>query len=254
MVVETAGFVETLALPKLATTAPRAVAMKATVVDVSKPSASLIKGQVQSFTAGLTGQDRQDIEYITLAAQLNSDVKVPKSNSLAGVQAWFKNYASVMSHLGMVMSFNWEHFTAASRGVSVDKVIVKVLAAVASQNGAAIATAAMDALSNLDKEGGRIKLFKDSTVNDEAGKFLLGVASRENESISLAFGAFGMNYKTRDTSVLWIHSKSSDVDIYKDQRVATFNQDSYAREGRAGLEAKLSGHVAAYVDDLDLGL
>ncbi len=218
-----------------------------------KPTAALIKGQVTAFSGNLSGQDKQDIEYTTLAAQLNSDIVVPDNQSFENMQAWFKNYSSVMSNLGWVMSFSWEKYKAATQGLSMDAVIMQVLAAVASQNGVAIAQAAMDAVSKLPRDGNRIRLFNNSTMSDKAGKFLLGVASKENESLSLAFGAFAFDYETRDTTVLWFNWKSSDVSIYKDQKVATFNQDYYAKGARATLEKKMRDHVSAYVEDLDLG-
>jgi hypothetical protein len=208
---------------------------------------------VTAFTSALTGQDKQDVEYTTLAAQLNSDLVVKDNQSLNGMKAWFKNYASVMSNLGWIMSFDWEKYDAGSAGLTIDKVVLKILAAVASQNGVAIAKAAMDALGDLADDSGRLKLFSNSTMSNEAGKFLLSVADKQGEAISMGFGAFAMDFKTRDTSVLWVHWKSSDVHLYKDQKVATFNQDYYAKGARSALEAKMQGHAATYVDDLDLG-
>lgn len=218
-----------------------------------KPSAKLIKGQVTAFTAGMNGQDKQDIEYTTLAAQLNSDVKVPDNQSFDGMKAWFHNYADVMSNLGWIMSFDWEKYNASTQGLTMDKVVLEVLAAVASENGAAIAKAAVNALENLSDDDGKLKLFSNSTMGSKAGKFLLGVAAKENEAISLAYGAFAMDYQTRDTSVLWFQWKSSDISIYKDQKVATFNQNYYAKGARTALEKKMQGHAATYVEDLDLG-
>ena len=233
-------------------TQPRRMAMLESVGDA--PTASLVKGQVTAFTANMSGQDKQDIEYTTLAAQLNSDVKVPDNQSMDGMKAWFKNYSNVMSNLGWVMSFNWEKFDAHSADLTVDKVIIQVLEAVASQNGAAIAKAAIDAISALPADGNRLRLFNNSTVSDKAGKFLLGLADKQGDAISLSFGAFAMDYATRDTGVLWFHWKSSDLSIFKNQMEATFNQHAYAGGARDRLEAKLQGHVATFVDDLDLGL
>lgn len=218
-----------------------------------KPSAKLIKGQVTAFTAGMTGQDKQDVEYITLAAQLNSDIKVPNNQSFEGTKAWFENYRTVMSNLGWIMSFDWEKYEAASQGLTMDKVVLEILSAIASENGIAIAKAAIDAVESLKADDDRLKLFSNSTTSDEAGKFLLGLASKQDESISMAFGAFAMDFKTRDTSVLWFHWKSSDLKIYRDQKVATFNQHAYAAKAREVLEEKMQGHVETYAEDLDIG-
>jgi hypothetical protein len=218
-----------------------------------KPSGALIGGQVAAFTAGLTGQDKQDVEYTTLAAQLNSDVVVPNNQSREGMQAWFKNYATVMSNLGWIMSFNWEQYTASTQGLTVDKAFLEVLAAIATQNGVLIAQAALNAVSKLPTTDGHFRLFSNSSAGGKAGKFLLGVATKEKSALSLAYGAFAMDYQTRDTTVLWFNWKSSDVSIYKDQKIATFNQAYYANRGRAALEGKLAGHVETYVSNLDLG-
>lgn len=220
----------------------------------ARPSAALINGQVTAFTAGLSGQDKQDVEYTILAAQMNSDVKVSDNQSLEGMKAWFKNYSEVMSNLGWVMSFDWEHYQARSQGLTMDQVILEVLAAVASQNGAAIAKAAIDAMKQLPKEDGRIKLFSNATTSDKAGKFMLSVATKENDTISLAFGAFAMDFSTRNTTVLWFNWKNNDVNIYKDQKIATFNQNYYANGARKALEAKLHNHASRFVDDLELGI
>ncbi len=219
----------------------------------TKPSAKLIKGQVTAFTAGMTGQDKQDVEYTTLAAQLNSDIKVPNNETFEGTKAWFANYASVMSNLGWIMSFDWEKYEAASQGLTMDKVVLQILSAVASENGVAIAKAAINAIESLKTDSDRLKLFSNSTTSNEAGKFLLGLSSKQDESISLAFGAFAMDFKTRDTSVLWFHWKSSDLKIYRDQKIATFNQHAYAAKARSVLEKKMQGHVETYAEDLDIG-
>lgn len=240
-----------LGLNRLVSASPRTATVLASTDE--KASASLIKGQVTAFTAGMAGQDKQDIEYTTLAAQLNSDKVVSDNQSIKGMKDWFKNYSSVMSNLGWIMSFDWEQFHSGSQGLSMDQVVLEVLAAVASQNDAAIAKAAMDALKKLPTDGDRMKLFSNSTTGDKAGKFLLGVASKDGESISLAFGAFAMDFQTRDTTVLWVNWKSSDVNIYKDQKIATFNQHYYAEGGRKTLESRMQGHVASYVAELDLG-
>lgn len=239
----------------LSASPPRSSRSEFSLAEVgNKPSAALINGQVTAFTAGLSGQDKQDVEYTTLAAQLNSDVKVPDNQSLDGMRAWFRNYATVMSNLGWIMSFDWERYRAGSQGLRIDQVVLEVLAAVASQNGAAIAKAALDAVQKLPKDGDRIKLFSNATTSDKAGKFLLGVAAKEKQSVSLAFGAFAMDYATRDTTVLWLNWKSNDIGIYKDQKVATFNQDYYANGVRKALESKFKDYASTYVGDLDLGL
>jgi hypothetical protein len=220
-----------------------------------KPTASLIAGQVTAFTAGMSGQDKQDVQYTTLAAQLNSDVVVPPKNqkTMKGMEEWFDNYNLVMSHLGWTrQASNWEKYNAGGAGFTVDKVILEVLAAVASENGAAIAKAAIDAISKLPQNDDRLKLFNSSTLGDSTGKFLLGACSKDKESIALAFGAFAMDFQTRDITVVWFNWKSSNVNIYKDQKVSTFNQDYYVRGGRAALEAKMAGHAETYISSLEL--
>jgi len=263
MAIDRVTYVKSLEIPDLQThakaygittlvaAAPRTAPVLAEVAD--KPSASLIEGQVTAFTVGLSGQDKQDVEYTILAAQLNSDIKVTDNQSLNGMKAWFKNYTTVMSNLGWIMSFDWEQYHASSQGLSMDKVMIEVLAAVASQNGAAIAKAALDAMQKLPKDGDRIKMFSNSTTSGSAGKFLLGVAAKDNEAISLACGSFAMDYTTRGTTVLWFNWQSSNINIYKDQKTCTFNQDYYAKGARAALEAKLHDHAAHYVSDLNLG-
>jgi len=83
------------------TARPRGVARGAAPLTAvtDKPSAALIKGQVTAFTGNLSGQDKQDVEYTTLAAQLNSDIVVPDNQSFEQMQAWFANYSKVMSNL-----------------------------------------------------------------------------------------------------------------------------------------------------------
>ena len=258
------SFVDGLKLPDLETNA-RALGIKPRnfgplLMDeappADKPTASLVAGQITAFTAGLFGQDKQDVLYTALAAQLNSDVIIPPANqkTVQGMKDWFDNYSTVMSNFGWTrQAANWEKYDAGGAGFTVDKVILEVLAAVASENGAAIAKAAIDAISKLPQGDDRVKLFQNSTLGDSTGKFLLGVCSKEKESIALAFGAFAMDFQTRDTTVIWFNWKSSNVNIYKDQKASTFNQAYYASSVRKALEARLAGHADTYVTTLPLG-
>jgi len=256
-------FVNALALPDLAKHAaalgiqvlpqqprPKTLLMAAP----PKPSATLVMGQVAGFTAGLTGQDKQDVECTTLAAQLNSDVKVKDNKTYDGVLKWFDNYASVMSNLGWIMSFDWQKYQASGQGLSMDQVVLEILAGAMTGDAPLIAKAAIDALGKLPRTDGRLSLFRNSTVSASAGKFMLGVASKQGESLGFQFGAIAMDYASRDTTILWFRWKSSDLKIEKDTKTATFNQVMYAQQARATLEAKLAGHINTYAQDLDLGL
>jgi hypothetical protein len=256
------SFIERLEFPRLRKTAAAALCImpKAEpVMDINAipytPSASLVKGQITAFTSGLTNQEKRDVEYTMLAAQLNSDMLVKDNQTLPGMKRWFKNYADVLSNLGWILSFDWEKYSARSSGLSVDKVIFEVLAAVATENGAAIAKAAIEALLKLPQDDGLLNLFRNSTMTNSAGKFLLGVCSKDknNDSIALAFGAFAMDFLTQHSTALWVNWKSSNVNIFKDQKIGTFNQDYYASNCREALEAKLRGHAASYVADLKIG-
>lgn len=256
-------YVAALAVPELASHAaslgvtargPRPVRTGLLKAASPKPTASLVMGQVAAFTAGLTDQDKMDVQCTTLAAQLNSDVKVKDTKTYAGVLKWYENYASVMSNLGWIMSFDWQQYRASGQGLSMDKVVVEILAGAATGDAALIAKAAIDALASLPKDDGRLTLFRNSTVSAAAGKFMLGVASKQGESLAFSFGAMAMDYHKQDTSVLWFHWKSSDLKIQKDQKIGTFNQGVYAKQARATLEAKLSSHINTYVEDLDIGV
>jgi hypothetical protein len=219
-----------------------------------KPSATLVMGQVAGFTAGLSGQDKQDVECTTLAAQLNSDVKVTDTKTYSGVRKWFDNYASVMSNLGWIMSFDWQQYQASGQGLSMDKVVLEILAGALTGDAPLIAKAAIDALGKLPQSDGRLSLFRNSTVSASAGKFMLGVASKQGDSLGFQLGAVAMDYTSQDTTVLWFRWKSSDLKIQKDTKTATFNQAMYAQKARATLEARLAGHINTYAQDLDLGL
>jgi hypothetical protein len=54
--------------------------------------------------------------------------------------------------------------------------------------------------------------------------------------------------------VLWIYWRSNNVNIYKEQKVVTFNEDYYANGARQTIEARLREHAATYGEELELGV
>ena len=217
--------------------------------DPRQPSGFIDNGSLVSFLAGVDRQSQADVLNSMLLAQLAANKKFDREADTVG---WYGFYHDVLENLGwVVQQFAFSKYDVAGSTVTVDKVVLEVLAAIATENGAAVAKSAIDALNALSTGDHRFTLFEQSSHSAQDGNFQVANCSAEGGVLKMSLGAFYFSSTRVDTQVFFFSWSTSDTTIYRSGQSIILDRDVYAQV-RQTVVAKLGDHAKTFVDDLDL--
>jgi hypothetical protein len=244
---ERVGFVEQL---RFEPTAERLAADLATTppsIVETRPSGAVDAGSVVSFVTGLSTQHKEDVLDSTLLAQLVATHEHPKEEE---IEAWYRRYREVLEHIGWTISEkSFDRYEAGGSAFTVDKVVIEVLAAVATGNEVAMATAALEALKKLSDESNQMKIWESTSHRAESGNFQIGAAQENDGVVAMALGAFYFHTKQTTTHFLWTSWSSTEIELWKAGQVVTLNEQVYEHV-RATVVQKLGSSAATFVEEL----
>lgn len=207
-------------------------------------------GSLVSFVEGLSKKKQQDVLNSTLLAQLAANRKHDRENDTV---KWYKFYREVLENVGWVIQdFGFSKFNAGGSEFSVDKVVLDVLAAIATGNEMAIVTETINAVKNLSDGDNRLVLFERASHSLKKGNFQISVASESGGVILMKIGAFYFSTTENVTKVLWFRFSSQTADMYKGNQTINLNMDVYD-EVRDDIIDKLGDKAERFVKQLDIG-
>lgn len=241
-------FIGNLEVPEIPTHIRSSVFRGPTVRDQEK-GAFVDAGSLVSFVAGISGQTQNDILNSTMLAQLAADKKFDREQR---TEDWYKFYKSVLEHMGwVVQDFAFTKYEASGKDLEVDKAVLSILAAVATQNELAVVQAAIDAAKSLADGDGRITLFDHFCASRTTGCFQIGVASETNGAIALKLGSFQIRSSNQVTKILWFKFSTQNTQIYQGTQAATLNASLYS-QFRTIVEQKLGERAKLFLGGLDV--
>lgn len=206
-------------------------------------------GSLVSFVANVTGLHREDILNSTLIAQLAANKAHDRFDDVVN---WYKKYVEVLENVGWVIqAFDFTKYHGSGNTVSMDKVIVQLLEAIASENEVAVTKSTLDALNALDDGDGKMVLWDSSSSHLEKGNFQIGVASEENDALVFRVAASHFNSEEQHTRFLWWGYSSSSIDLFTSSQAMTLNEQAYGKV-RQKIADKLGVKIGEYIDDLDI--
>ena len=129
--------------------------------------------------------------------------------------------------------------------------MLDLLAAVATENGVAVAKSAIQALKALSSDDHRFTIFKHSSHSAQNGNFQVANCSSTGGVLKMSLGAFYFSSTQEDTQVLFFGWSSSNTNIYQSGQSIVLDRDVYAQV-RQNVIAKLGEHAKTFVDDLDI--
>ena len=84
-------------------------------------------GSLVSFTANLTGQQKQDVLYSTLLAQLAANKKYSRFND---TKQWYEFYNNVLEKVGWVMqNYHFDEYKSHQADFKISQVTLELLSA-----------------------------------------------------------------------------------------------------------------------------
>ncbi len=240
-------FIHSLALPAVPSKL-RALGLAATVRG-EKQGAFVDAGSIISFVAGISENRQRYTLKSVLLAQLAADNKFDRA---AKTEDWYKYYNDVLEHIGWVtQAQRWKTYDAHGKDLDVDKAVLEILTAVATQNELAAITAAINGAKSLADGDGRITLFDHFVANAEAGAFQLGAASEQGGAVALRLGSFRYTSKSTITKVLWFKFSTRDTKLDYSQQEITLTAALYDAV-RTTVETKLKDQADKFLADLDV--
>lgn len=206
-------------------------------------------GSLVSFVAGVSGQHQKDVLNSTLLAQLAANKKFDREND---TENWYKFYRNVLENVGWVIQeFNFQKYAASGATFSINKVVLEILAAIATQNELAVITTTMNALKSLSDKDDRLVLFDSQSYPASSGNFQISAAAESGGVVVMKIGAFYFKATKHVTKFLWFNFSSSSSEIYKGAQTINLNEEAYSKV-RQQIVDKLGDKAQQFVADLDI--
>lgn len=224
-------------------------ARPALAVDPSKPQGYVDAGSTISFVANVSSQAQDDVLNSTLLAQLAANKQYDREKD---TQNWYRSYTDTLGKVGWVIqSFSFQKYQASGSSFRVDKVVLDILAAIASQNEIAIVQQTMNALKSLSDNDNRLVLFSTQSSSQSAGNFQISTANETNGQVAMKLGAFYFSSSQSSTRFLWASYSSSNSSIYQGAQTVTLNGSTYSQV-RQQIIDKLGDRARQFIANLDI--
>lgn len=244
------SFIQNLELP---TTKPALQGLQLTATSLSTPDDTqggyVVDGSLVSFVAGLDGQNKSDVLNSTLLAQLAANKKFDREKQ---TEDWYKYYQSVLEPLGWVIqAFKFEKYAASGASFEMNKAVIEILKAIASEDETAVSQATIDALGALDQGSHGLVLWNSSTSSVSDGNFQIAPCSLSNGSVVMKNASFYFNTTESTSGFLWFTYSTSKMSLYKSANTMTLNSEVYAKVRQAVID-KLGNKAVSFVAELDI--
>jgi hypothetical protein len=197
-------------------------------------SAFLNSRNIVSFVSGVAGQARRDVLNATLFAQLAADNDHPRMKQ---PEEWLNRYRDVLNRIG------WNLEAGESRNYSsevnefdMNKALLKIMggALLGPVSQLAIITATLEALKELGEGSDDIKVFERRLQQLDTMSFQLGLASEENEAVSLTLSTFSVKTTEGTRRILFFKGGKDEVKLSYHLIQGTLNDEIYG-EVRQGI-------------------
>lgn len=217
----------------------------------TEPTAAVDGNIVATFVDGIQGQHLFDVLNCGLLAQLAANVKYDRE---AEPIPWTKYYSRVLENIGWVVpEFTFFGLRSQATRFSMDSAVLKVIAAIMTQQQTEIVKAGFEALQALHGDDRRLTIFRRNSVENNAGNFQINGAGESAQGIvSLKLCAF--NFKTDEavTDVLWFRFNSGSTRLAATRTTLVLNDQVHERL-RQPILTKLGNRGLDFIAGLDIG-
>jgi hypothetical protein len=223
--------------------------LKMLSIQDSPRTAYIVGGSAISFVAGVSPISQRDALNSTLLAQLAANKQFDRENDTV---KWYGFYKYVLENVGWVLQdFAFNKFNASGSSFTMDKVVLDLIAAIASGDEIAAVQATLDAMRSLAGNDGRIVLFETSSHSASKGNFQISVANEVGGVMSMGMAASYFSTQQNVTHVLWFSYSSSQTDYYDGSQTMTLNKQIY-QQVRQQVVDKLGDKARTFVQNLPI--
>lgn len=221
--------------------------------EANKPQAVTIGSQIAEFAAAVPAEMRPHISNSFLLAQLAANKELEKTNG--GTEAWYKKYLEVLSNVGWVresQSFSLREISGT--GLQVHKQILPVIAAALgpAAAAAAVVTAVLKGLADMNKDSPWITLFDHESQRASANQFQIAHADAGPDGRpTMSLFCFELNAKRSITQVLFFKFDQTKASLRHFSAKLSVNEAVF--DGVKGVvENRIADYLAGYVTAIDI--
>jgi hypothetical protein len=206
-------------------------------------------GSLVSFVAGVSEENQADVLNSTLLAQLAANKKFDREND---TENWYKFYRDVLENIGWVIQgFDFDKFSTSGGDFTVDRVVLDILAAIATSDELSTVLATINALRSLSDGDDRLVLFESSSHSSQKGNFQVAPVSEIGGLLTMKLSAFYFSTSQSVDRVLFFRYSSASANLYKGSQVINLNKDVYDQV-RTDIVKKLGSKAKAFVRNLEI--
>jgi hypothetical protein len=215
----------------------------------NKESGSIIAGNLISFTANLSGQDKDDVNNSILLAQFAASKEYSRMEK---PKEWYDSYFKVLTNVGWIVQGDpFAPYNASGSTLTIEKTVIELLGAIASGQVVLIVKQVLESLKNLHESDRGLVIWDRSTHSNTNGNFQLSAVNKENSSIALTAANVYFTAKQTDTRFLWFSYSTTDITLNYRNSILTLNQEAYSIV-RDKIKEKLGDRISAYINNLEL--
>ncbi|MBK8623025.1 MAG: hypothetical protein IPN79_15045 [Saprospiraceae bacterium] len=232
--------------------APTEADLREVFVRADETSANAVAGSTVSFVTGFPKLQKYDVLNSTLLAQLAANFAFDRESE---TEDWYRKYTEVLENLGWVLQgFSFAKYNSASANFTMDKVVLNVIAAIATGGQLAVVSATLKALSEAAGDDKALTLLDTNGSSGPAGNFQISAATIDNDlNVSMTLGAFYFKSTEHRTRFLFWSWSSTSVNMYYSAQAVTLNDQIYAMVRQAVID-KLGNNAQKYVADIQIGI
>ncbi len=214
-------------------------------------SANTVDGSTVSFVAGFPVLQKYDVLNSTLLAQLAANFAHDRENE---TEQWYRKYLEVLENVGWVLQgFSFAKYNAASASFTMDKIVLTIIAALATGSQLAVVAAALNALREAGDDDKALTVFDAGGSSGPAGNFQIsGATCDPDKNTSMTLGSFYFKSTEHRARFLFWEWSSQSVNMYYSAQSVTLNDQIYAMVRQAVID-KLGDNAQKYIADIQIG-
>ncbi|MFP3516041.1 hypothetical protein SB766_07560 [Pseudomonas sp. SIMBA_077] len=203
---------------------------------------------VVAFADGVSPENRKAVMYSTQFAEKVADSRASRKNEPL---KWYEAYGKAISNCGWYSSsFVFVGHDTSKVNVTMDSLVLDIIAQVAQYNAAAILPLLKNVFDKIKSSNELITLFDNNSKGDRVGSFqLVPCLESDKGSPVTVFAGLECEFKSVEGGAWFWKWKSSNLKVQKAATMINLNVDSYKRA-----EPRILDYLGQEQDDFFMSL
>jgi hypothetical protein len=215
------------------------------------PTAAVDGNTIPSFVDGINGQQKDDVLASTLLAQLAANYRYNRTEDPFN---WSNYYSQVLENLAWVVpDSQHRRFESSQARFTMDEVVVRMLAAILTEDAKAILQESIEAVKALRDDSGGFVIFERNSHDVTNGNFMLQpVGVSPAGVLTMTLGSFLFRSTETVTRVLWFSFRGGpNTKVAINRNTLVLNQQVYDQV-RETVMSRIVSRISDYIRTVPL--